>query len=147
MYGSTLIDEKFKEVNAQIERIKDKYDVLLNFKQGNKAIYEYDLTYTDEWKEAPENAGVYKPIKEYHKNGGRSIITKLPKGYALDKHNHLDKEVIYCLNGIFRININGETIDLTENQSIFIEPFIYHDVEVIEDCELLVTWYKNEEDY
>ncbi|MGH2344081.1 MAG: cupin domain-containing protein, partial [Chloroflexota bacterium] len=69
----------------------------------------------------------------------RLVLISLRQGGRLEAHRAPGRISIHTLSGHLRLQVLGETIDLTTGQVLVLDPDVVHDVEGIEESAFLLT--------
>ena len=132
----------FCEVNQKIAKIQENYLFQMNWERDNKSeIIDID---TNRWSDADEIAegGKYRAIENITNNvPSNSIVFYAPAGSKIDKHSHQQMEFCICLSGKLKfVLMNNEHYLLEPIESIYVQPNEIHEVQFIEDSQIIVTW-------
>lgn len=133
---------EFSEVKKRIRKMQQDYAVAMNYADKGDEILFIDST---KWQDASDVADGAKFIavdQYYQKADSNSLVFVAPKGSVIEKHNHSQVEFCICLTGKLKFIINdNEHVILDPIESIYIKAYDYHEVEFLEDTQIIVTWF------
>ena len=130
------------EVNKKIAKLQEKYAFQMDWEKTHESeIIEVDC---EKWNNADTVAlgGKFKAIENITSNvPSNSIVFYAPKGSKIDPHSHPQMEFCICLSGKLKfILTNNEHYILEPIESIYVQPNDIHEIQFIEDSQIIVTW-------
>lgn len=130
------------EVNKKIADLQEKYLFQMNWEKNNKSeIIQID---SDKWSngDAVAEGGKFKAIENItHNVPSNSIVFYAPKGSKIDPHSHPQMEFCICLSGkLMFILSNNEHYILEPIESIYVQPNDIHEIQFLEDSQIIVIW-------
>ncbi len=131
------------EVNKKIANIQEKYSVQTMW-YGDKTpkIINIDSDILSNANEIAKGAK-FRAIENIINNvPSNSIIFYAPKGAKIKLHSHPQTKFCICLSGkIMFILLNNEYSLLEPIESIYILPNDVHEIEFLEDSQMIITWH------
>ena len=142
MKEDSIKNKTIGEVNKKIANLQEKYSVKMNWQKNNKSeIIQID---TEKWSDADSVAegGKFKAIENIANSvPSNSIVFYAPKGSKIDPHSHPQMEFCICLSGKLMFTLtNNEQYILEPIESIYVQPDDIHEIQFIEDSQIIVTW-------
>lgn len=130
------------EVNKKIAKIQEDYNFQMDWEGKKKSeVIQID---THKWSDADNVAigGKFKAIENITKNiPSNSIVFYAPKDAKIDAHSHPQMEFCICLSGKLQFVLtNNEHYILEPIESIYVQPHDVHEVQFLEDSQIIVIW-------
>ena len=85
--------------------------------------------------------------KMVHGNQITWAFWTVKKGAKVPEHNHPHEQIMYVLEGEFRLSINGNSKIYKKNDYVVISPNVKHEGKALTNCKLMDVFSPVREDY
>lgn len=101
-----------------------------------------------DWSQVPEEQLGPKIIRRYVSRDGVTVARfTLKQGLVVPLHHHVNSQLSYALSGTMLFRVEGREVTVRAGECILLPPNAPHEVEFLEDCEVLDVFVPERADW